>query len=393
MALKHLALVLVITALTTMSASSTHADSWCASPLEVHEWGVHIVGSPDTDVSVWWPSWFYTSTSDTRSDKRRPVRELPADNGMRALPVLHFYGVTGPDSAIPVAVEVGFKSGRAAAWYPAVDVAREAKPTPRGYVQALPAGVSDPTLSPTFSPTLTWERLDLTRAATGSPRSTEVAWVNAARAIKGALWVQNRSESERFVFYEATTQESPALQITRGPAFGRARRQYVVTNTSAHPVHDVLVIHREGAASFVVEVPHLAAGKSATFVLEDHRLDDSPTSFEKATLGRLETLLVDADTPSPDMLRQPPGTCVMMRDPAVANEPAQDHRLFRSEVELLLDTWKARLFGTPRGTTVLYREDQALLSEVMPLSIYTDMFHYIRLRRASLALWPGVTLP
>ena len=82
----------------------------------------------------------------------------------------------------------------------------------------------------------------------------------------------------------------------------------------------------------------------------------------------------------------------MGRDPALPVEAAAGHRLYPGEVDTLLGAWGARLFDQP-GTTVVYREDAAALDAAMPLAIYADMFHFVVLHRAGLALWEHVTLP
>ena len=82
----------------------------------------------------------------------------------------------------------------------------------------------------------------------------------------------------------------------------------------------------------------------------------------------------------------------MERDPAVPVEHAAGYRLYRAEADLVVQTWGARFFDQP-GTTVVYREDEAYLDQVMPLSVYTDMYNYVVLHRAGLALWEHVALP
>ncbi len=42
--------------------------------------------------------------------------------------------------------------------------------------------------------------------------------------------------------------------------------------------------------------------------------------------------------------------------------------------------------------SVLYREDPAALDAAAPLSIYTDMHHFVRMSRTGLVLWEGVAL-
>jgi hypothetical protein len=57
-----------------------------------------------------------------------------------------------------------------------------------------------------------------------------------------------------------------------------------------------------------------------------------------------------------------------------------------------LQVWGSALFDQP-GTTIAYREDVSYLDQAMPLSLFTDMYHWVELHRAGLALWQGVVLP
>jgi hypothetical protein len=82
----------------------------------------------------------------------------------------------------------------------------------------------------------------------------------------------------------------------------------------------------------------------------------------------------------------------MMRNPAVPVEHAEGHRLYAQEVDAMLDVWGASFFDA-QGTTITYREDTAYLDQEMPLSIYTDMYNFVLLRRAGLAVWSHVPLP
>jgi hypothetical protein len=52
---------------------------------------------------------------------------------------------------------------------------------------------------------------------------------------------------------------------------------------------------------------------------------------------------------------------------------------------VLLDVWAARLVG-PGPLRLVYREDVAALDALMPLSVYTDMYHYAELRRLGVVL-------
>jgi hypothetical protein len=349
------------------------------------------------------PDWFCRATGGTPPEPRA-VRDLPADSGIRSLPLLHFYSAGGFGDTIPVGVEVGFRYGDAAVWYPAVDrripsaiangplaaLERLRLLTARSLRQKL--GGNEP-LSSDPTRQLVWDRLELSPSPRAPARPSDVAWVGAARDL-GALWVARPGESERFVFYEAATREPTPLAIERGASWTPGRRHLVVHNRGRHAVHDVFFLHREGAAAWLFEIPSLPAGRSAAFVLEDHPLAADGTPGTAASpRERLRTLLTDATAPEPPAAGDwDRSGCVMGRDPAIPVESAGGHRLYRGEVELILGVWGPRFFDR-QGTTILYREDTAQLDEVMPLTLYTDMFHYVALRRAGLALWEQVALP
>jgi len=386
-------------------AAPAHAESWCAYPLWVHEWGVHVFAADGKPAAVEeLPDYFHPPAGGARSDAQKAVRNLPADSGVRALPVLHFYSSGSLSSPIPVAVEVGFTHGAASAWYPAVDRLRPADEANGPEAAAMRAKIEklraarkaagpfgrDGELAPIPLDTtrqLAWVRIDLTPKPVRTPASTGEDWVQLARKFS-ALWANSDGESERFVFYEAGTDERVPLMLVRGDTFGKGRRHYVLHNTSGHAVHDVFVVTREKAKSYVFYAPAIPAGKSAGFLIEDHLVKD----VEDATVGRLRRALVDpAATEAPKDYRWGDG-CVMGRDPALPFEEAASHKLFASEVDLILEVWGARFFEQ-QGTTIVYREDTEALDAAMPLSIYTDMYNFVVLHRAGLAVWEHVKLP
>ena len=384
------------------STSLAHARSWCANPIWVHEWGVQVfdaAGRPTNPIAL--PSWFHRGA--TPPIGIAPVRNLPPDTGVRTLPVLHFYAPRAGNGPIPLGLEVGFRSGDAAVWFPQVDhlnpardanspraarareqlvAARAALDTMRG-ARTPTAIVEDPTRQ------LIWHDLALRTRPVQRPHASRTDWVDALRGFDDALWVNRGTESERFVFYEAPTREGVALELARGSTWAAGRRHVVVRNRGTHAVHDVIVTHREGSAVFVFHAPSIPAGRSAGFVVEDHRVSD----VARATRGHLRAALVDSGQPRmPRDWQWSLDSCVMMRDPAVPVESASGHRLYAHEVDAILDVWSAQLFDQP-GTTIVYREDTTYLDQQMPVSIYTDMFHYVELRRTGLALWRGVSLP
>lgn len=373
----------------------TSAESWCANPLIVHEWGVHVFNAHGgtRGISPILPSYFHNTPTRAQA-VGAPVREMPADGGARLLPVLHFYSPHWGSGAIPLGLEVGVAHGQATHWYPQVDAQRtasEANSTeasrardallaarrerqPFATQTALP---SDPTRQ------LVWDHLSLTSQPLHTRAEEHIPWVDRVRAFDSALWVNTLHQSERFVFYEGDTTEQAPIVITRGPSDAAGHRHLILHNRSTDAIHDVLFLHQEGASHFGFLVPSIPAGQSAGFMLEDHPIEDM-----QAMRTTWRARLIDAQAPSPptEVSWNP---CEMMRDPAIPVETASGHQLYAHEVDAILEAWDARFFGG--GTRIVYRESVSTLDREMPLSLYTDMFHYIVLRRLGLGLMEGVT--
>lgn len=359
-------------ALVAALGGAAAAKSWCAKPLWVHEWGVHVFagGGALTPGASRLPSFFHAPGKTLAFTSRAPVKTLPPDSGDRDLPVMHFYSPR-TDGTIPVGLEVGFTLGTASSWFPDVDL-----------FDAL------------AHKQLAWNRLELSRvpafpaAMEIGAQPDELAWIASARKL-GALWVNSARETERFVFYEARTRETVPLELKRGATWAPGRRHYELHNRGAFAVHDVLVVVNEGATTYVFAAPQIPARTSAGFLVEDHAVTD----VRAATFGALTTALLDPVTPEPPTdYRWDSASCVMQRNPATPFARADGHRLYRGEVVLILEVWGARFFETP-GTSIVYREDTAYLDQVMPVAVYTDMYNFVVLQRAGLALWSGVTLP
>ena len=94
----------------------------------------------------------------------------------------------------------------------------------------------------------------------------------------------------------------------------------------------------------------------------------------------------------PEEVRWDRDDCVMMRDPGVPVEVAGDHRLYSGEVDVLMDVWSPRLLQRD-GVHLVYREDTAALDALMPVGVYTDMYHYVQWSRLGVVLVEGLQLP
>lgn len=289
--------------LTLTISMSSHAF-WNASRMEVHEWGVSEFDwsqgrKPSSDC----PDFFYTDKSPdvALGTSTNRVKDMEADSGIRVWtkPVLYFYGpetLTGQhqQAPIPVGVEVRFKDGQALAWWPQVNVYRSpdqvAKATApdleqwdkrrmENYRATLKARLTPEQFqksweikgSKRFMPTqlghhasdfgdmapfpddkrfpLVWDRLTLSG---GLPDNAKLAgdnlpnsdWVKIARQVDSD-YVSNGRETEKFLFYEGKTPESPAIALIpymdpmmRGPMLQ-------VYNISDHPIYDMFLVYRD----------------------------------------------------------------------------------------------------------------------------------------------------
>lgn len=361
----------VILAFTLGDTAPSNARSWCAQELVAHEWGVHVFSDGGTTRSTSptsIPSHFHNAPSERDLGYARPVNTLPADSGDRLLPVLQFY-VSGSAVDVPVGVEVGFTHGTPSVWYPQLNPID---------------GVRSPA---TRMRQLEWPRLLLSSAPAHTPATTNVSWVNELRAIPDAAWVNNTVESERFVFYEGNTTETPAIRIRRGPTYATGHRHLILQNTSAHTIHNVFFVLNEGSNRFVFEAPAIPAGATSGFVVEEH-----PVQSSAATRAAIRSTLVDPANIAIAQARYDSDNCVMMRNPATPFTVSRGHSLYPREADTLMNAWGARFADAP-GATIVYREDAALLDAEMPLSVFTNMYHFVTMHRASLAVMEHIAVP
>jgi len=142
-------------------------------------------------------------------------------------------------------------------------------------------------------------------------------------------------------------------------------------------VHDVIVI-ADGRAWTAPAVP---PGATAGFLL------DRP--LDRAALVRwLRERWIDPAGP-PVGWSWTAEDCVMMRDPAIPVEEAAGYRLYGPELDVLLSVWADRMLAAD-GARLVYREDPGALEARMPLSVYTDMRHYVELNRLGIVVVEGV---
>ncbi len=400
---------------------------WFAQPLHVHEWGVNqfdwsAAKPPAPD----FPAYMYT---DKKPGKPVPVKgqrtkDMPPDSGLRKKPILYFYPQWERAGKVPVGVEVRFARGRAWSWWPQVNTYRtpaqvaKAKPVDwaawkkkhgrRRWGNKLTSVPDDKRFE------LVWSRLTLTKKL---PKSATLPgaklpadhWARLAREVD-AWYVSNGKECERYVFYEGRTREVPAVTIlppgTWVRAAFRASKDYLLVNTGKHPIHDVFVIYRKGDmlwTTYIAKLPPARGSKAeggkavargtaplmalpiSDFAKNPLKKSMGAAEFKARTSGRLVEALSTG--------RRLPGDRSMatIRDPADPAEAAQSHLLYPKEAAALEKIWRKEFFES-QGWTIVYRESPAYLNEVMPLNIYTDMYHSPVISRCGLVLNGNVPL-
>ncbi|MDX9722241.1 MAG: hypothetical protein RBU37_15975 [Myxococcota bacterium] len=354
-----------------LASASAWAESWCASPIFVHEWGVHTFGQCSTElgeqakcpIDTKLPSYFHRE-GPAVNDVSRHVKDEPVDTGEREIPVIQVYSKGGWSDRIPLAVELGFANGQAQVWYPQVD-ARLANDEPIELV---------------------WSQLSGSETPLKPAPDTELDWILGLRKVPDALWLNHKDETERFIFYEGDSQESAALRLRKGEQYSPEKRHLLIENTSDADVEDVFLSFRGDGHSFLFFAPKIPAKSSAGFILEEHELsnDDWAKSSRSQLRKRLlEPLALDAIDPWTN--------CIMGRDPAQPYSISSGYRLYSEELEVLLALWAERFFDS-QGYTLLYRESTAYVDQQVPLRVYTDMYYYVVLSRLSLALMENVLI-
>ncbi|MCD4823552.1 MAG: hypothetical protein K8S55_03020 [Phycisphaerae bacterium] len=408
-------------AVVAITAQSAAAASWVAQPLTVHEWGVNEfdwsgrLGDPLEGL----PAFIYTDKSPGKSlpAPAQKVKALPPDSGCRAKPILYFYPSGGRDN-VPVGVEVRFAFGYVNAWWPQVNVYRTPKqvaaakpvdwvtwrkkhsqlPFARGKTLEIP---DDKRFE------LVWYDLKLTKKlpkglSLPGTKLPKDHWVKLARQ-PDSRYVSNGKQVEKYLFYEGATREVPAVTILPP---NQLDKRYHIVNTGEFPIYDVLVIYRDKDrqwTKYMAVLPPVPAAKKRipgwghdvrqitslpipdfAKLPADKVMGDE--EFRRRTSGRLVEALTIGGHYTGTLYGGP-----YLRDPAAPQPPTKMHHLFKAEAEALEKIWRKDFFQSG-GLTIVYRESPAYLDKAMPLNIYTDMHHYIKLSRCGLVLNRNIQL-
>jgi len=386
---------------------------WFAQPLVAHEWGVHVFDwQGNAALTEALPDFMHTDAKPgTSIPVEGRVKDLPPDSGIRTKPVLYFYtpGYNIGGETTPVGVEVRFAAGHASAWWPQVSIYR----TPAQVAQAVPIDwpawqamhqgrrwntpltkVPD---DERFE--LVWHNLALTAAAPNLPPAggdlPEDHWVRRARQVN-SLYVSNGKEAEKFVFYEGKTAETPAIAIL--PPVDQQDVNYHLVNVSDFPIYDIFAVYRDSErgvvwTKYLAELPpaparpvrqgSLSGGMSA-FPLPDFAALPNKSAPDAATFtAHTSDRLLEVLTAGEYFTGQ--FTDDFWRDPADFQPPTASAQLFPDEARAVEAIWRNDFFSA-EGLTIIYRESPASLDQAMPLLLFTDMFHYVKLSRCGLVL-------
>ena len=223
-------------------------------------------------------------------------------------------------------------------------------------------------------------------------------WVKLARNVNSA-YVSDGKEAEKYIFTRGKRPRSPAIVILPPP---RNDSNHYLVNVSDFPIHDVFAIYRDKARKVVwvkylpmmapvpvvatnpevlsrgYNVPQITALALPDFAAMTPAQGLTPEEFTRMTRDRLLETLTAGVFYDGDMSMD-------LRDPTLPQPPTTQSQLFPQEASALEAIWHADFFAAD-GLTILYREDPAYLDQAMPLNIYTDMFHYVKLTRCGLVL-------
>ena len=307
---------------------SATAGMWDPLPMTVHEWGVNTFDWDLGDrLHQELPGFLYTDQKPGKliAKPEERVRDLPADSGIRTKPILYFYLPEKFQFEKPaqVGVEMRFGYGYANAWWPQVNVYRDAKTSQaaappdwktwkekllKQAEKAIKGTGENPEAVERWKQSLkvyqsldeqsqiawlanqmrwfgesdfpedgrmqlVWERLTLHHSL---PEDQSLPgedlpddhWVKLAREVDAA-YVRHGDEAERYVFYEGKTSERPAIAVLprgNGPNWMRpqqeaARKDLALVNIGAHPIFDVTAIYRDSEKGilWVGSIPMLPA--------------------------------------------------------------------------------------------------------------------------------------
>ena len=237
----------------SLAGDVANGDAAGAGPrFVVHEWGVLVLGRTAAGTELGPPAELPGQLPPFVPSHEKQYKPKRQDHGWDK-PVLYFYGPEG----LAVKVRVETPLGRPLAYWPAPD----------GYTERPGKAITSKQEMMIYSLTeatgMRWEGT-LSAAPARPPEAVAAGhWWSAARDVPAA-WLNTRSASERFVFYEATARREPVVKTrvsddaitVENPAGGAASGP-------------VLVLLNDGAKHWGAWVEDVPAGKSVTVSKQD----------------------------------------------------------------------------------------------------------------------------
>lgn len=230
----------------TILGCTAWSDAAERTPFIVHEWGVMVTGrnaagqaelAPPNELIGGLPNFVLR-----HEGYYKPRRQ---DHGWDK-PVIHFYGTEG----LGVEVRVGVPKGRPIAYWPAPTRFEEKM----GKMIVSKKEMMVYTQSEVTA--MVWSGTLLARPAREPAEVAAAGWWAGAREVPG-MWLNTLAASERFIFYEATAEQEPAIRTTvRDDSL-------TIQNTGGAASGPVLVLINDGRQIFgrwVDDIP----GKQST---------------------------------------------------------------------------------------------------------------------------------
>ena len=363
----------------------------------------------------------------------QPWNVIPHNGGIIFKPLL-YVKTKSKQKSIPLGVELKFEGGDAVAWWPQAHIWRtpELKPaskpvskpvskTETNHSTAL-AGRFRPLTSPLPqdpSMELEWQWLDLTKQ---KPEKLTFKgldlendhWIQQARKVD-SLWISNKKEAEKYIFYEGTTTDLPDIAVVHT---GKNLADCQLLNTSCHALHDVFIIYNKDGKRSVHYLPQLLPfyAQDATGAHPDAVRNVSLTKIigsAKELSNKEHTTLTKeklAKVLSPEKkvaeifsrFANPPLKSKVKNNSDLTQyswmlsapqyvTTATDSALTPDLANSLAEIWDKEFFHS-EGLTIIYRESSQQLDQRIPMRLCTDARHGIIFSRCGLVLNSNIDL-
>lgn len=212
----------------------------------VHEWGVMITGgaaagevvelSPPAELYSGLPA--FVLRHDLAYTPRR-------QNHGWDKPILHFYG----PEALRVTVQIGVPMGKPLAYWPPPKFTERMGRQIASRKEQMIYSISEVTA-------LNWTGTLSANPPKPPARVDPAHWWSQIRDVEGAKWINTDIHSERFIFYEATAKQQPAIRANL------SADALTLRNTSVINSGKIVVLVNDGVSRWMAAVDGIAAGHS-----------------------------------------------------------------------------------------------------------------------------------